>query len=77
MKVTVIPILSGALETIPESLVKVLEGLKIKRQRETVQTTALLRSDRILRSVLKTLGDLLSLKLQWKTIIWCEELSKE
>ena len=33
---------------------------------ETIQTTTLLRTARILRSVLETWGDLLSLKLQWK-----------
>ena len=35
---------------------------------ETTQTTGLLRKARILRRVLETWGDLLSLKLQWKTI---------
>ena len=35
---------------------------------ETIQTTALLRTAKILRRVLETWGDLLSLKLQWKTI---------
>ena len=35
---------------------------------ETIQTTALLRTARILRRVLETWGDLLSLKLQWETI---------
>ena len=44
---------------------------------ETTQTTALLRSARILRRVLETWGDLLSLKLQWKTITkrWYEKLT--
>ena len=35
---------------------------------DTIQTTALLRSARILRIVLETGRDLLSLRLQWKTI---------
>ena len=35
---------------------------------ETIQTTALLRTARILRRIMETWGDLLSLKLQWKTI---------
>ena len=35
---------------------------------ETTQMTALLSTARILRRVLETWGDLLSLKLQWKTI---------
>ena len=63
MKVTVIPIVIGALGTIPEGLVKRLENLEIRGQRETIQTTAL-RPARILRRVLETKGDLLSLKFQ-------------
>ena len=41
---------------------------------DTIQTTALLKTARILRRVLKTWGDLLSLNLQWNTISlrWCE-----
>ena len=35
---------------------------------ETIQTTALLRATRMLRRVLGTWGDLLSLKLLWKTL---------
>ena len=35
---------------------------------ETIQTTALLRTAKILRRILETWGDLLSLRLQWKTI---------
>ena len=38
------------------------------RTNGTIQTTTLLRTARIRRRVLETLGDLLSLKLQWKTI---------
>ena len=52
------------LDTVIKGLVQGLEDLKITGQVETVQTTALLRSTRILRSVLVTSGDLLSLKLQ-------------
>ena len=46
---------------------------------ETIRTTALLRSVRILRKVLETGGHLLSLKLQWETNgqHWCEKLEKE
>ena len=79
MKVTVIPIVVGALGTIPEGLVKRQEDLEIRVQVETIQTTALLRLGRILTRVLGTLGGLLSLKLRWKTIslCWCEKLSKE
>ena len=51
----------------PQSLlnsVKRLEDLDIRGQIETTQTTALLQSIRILRSVLESWGDLSSLKLQ-------------
>ena len=68
MKVTVILIVEGALWTVPKELVKELEDLEIRWQVETIQTTVLLRSVRILRSVLETWRDLLSLKLQWETI---------
>ena len=49
MKVTIIPIVIGALGAITKGLVKGLEDLEITGQMETVQTTALLRSARILR----------------------------
>ena len=54
MKVTVIPIVVDALITISKCLVKRLENLEIKGRVETIQTTALLRSARILRRVLET-----------------------
>ena len=62
---TVIPIVIGALGTIPKGLVSGLEELEIRRQMETIKTTALLRSA---RRVQKTWRDLLSLKFQWETI---------
>ena len=68
MKVMVRPTVIGELETIPKGLVRELEELKIRGWVETIQTKALLRSDRILRRVLDTWEDLLSLRLQWKTI---------
>ena len=46
--------------TIPKGLVKEWENLEISGQVETMQITALLRSARILRGVLMTLGDLMS-----------------
>ena len=55
MKVTVICIVIGALGTVPKGVVKKLEE-------ETIQTSALLISARILRGVLMTRGDSLSLK---------------
>ena len=76
MKVTIVPIMIGALGTITKGLLKVLEDLEFGGRVETIQTTAQLRTARILRRVLETWGDLLSLKLQWKTIswYWCEIL---
>ena len=65
MKVTIVPIVIGALGTITEGLLKGLEDLEFGGRVETIQTTALLRTARILGRVLETWGDLLSLKLQW------------
>ena len=47
MKVTAIPILTGALCTITKGLVQELEDLEIKKRIEAIQTTALLRLARI------------------------------
>ena len=68
MKVTIVPIVIGALGTVNKGLLKGLEDLEIGGGVETIQTTALLRTARIRWRVLDTWGDLLSLKLQWKTI---------
>ena len=68
MKVTIIPIVNGAFGTVTKGLLKGLEDLEIRGQAEIFQTTTLLRMARILRRVPETCGDLLSLKLQWKTI---------
>ena len=68
MKVTIIPIMIGAFGTITKGLLKGLEDLEVGGRVKTIQTTALLRTARILKRVLETWGDLLSLKLQWKTI---------
>ena len=76
MKVTIVPIVIGALGTVTKGLLKDLEDLEVSGRVETIQTTALLRTARILKRVLETWGDLLSLKLQWKIIswYWCEKL---
>ena len=68
MKVTIMPNVIGAFGTVTKSQLKGLGDLEVGGRVETIQTTALLRTDRILRRVLETWGDLLSLKLQWKTI---------
>ena len=67
MKVTIRPIVIGVLGTVTKGLMKELEEFKIRGQVETIQTTALLRSARILKRVVETWGDFLLLKLQWKT----------
>ena len=76
MRVTIILIVIGAFGTVTKGLLKGLEDLEIVGRVETNQTTALLKTARILRRVLETWGDLLSLNLQWKTISWrwCEKL---
>ena len=53
MKVLVIPIVVGALGTIPKGLVKGLEDLELREQLETIQMAALLRLARIQRRVLE------------------------
>ena len=74
VKVTIIPIVIGALGTVTKGLFKRLEDLEVGGWEETIQTTKLLRTARIMRMILETWGDLLS--LQWKTISWhwCEKL---
>ena len=64
MKVTIVPIVIGALGIITKGLLKGLEDLELGGRVETIQMTALLRTARILRRVLETWGDLLSHKLQ-------------
>ena len=63
MKVTIIPIVFGAFGTVTKGLLKGLKELEVGGRVETIQTTALLRTARILRRVLETWGDLMSLKL--------------
>ena len=46
-KVTVIPIVSGAIGTVTKGLVQGLEDLEISGRVETIQTTVVLRSVRI------------------------------
>ena len=54
MKVTIVPIVIGALGTITKGLLKGLGDLEVGGRVETIQTTALLRTARILRRVLET-----------------------
>ena len=69
MKVTIIPIVIGALSTVTKGLVQGLEDLEITGRVETIQITALMRLARILRRVLEIWGDLLSwVRIQWEII---------
>ena len=70
MQVTVIAIVivTEALGTVTKGMVKEPEDVEIRERVETIQTIALLRLARILRRVLETWRDLLSHRLQWKTI---------
>ena len=68
MKVTVIPIMIGAIDTGTKGLLKELEDLEFGERVDTIQTTAILGTARILSRVLETWRDTLSLKLLWKTI---------
>ena len=70
MKVRIVPIVIGAFGTVTKGLLKGLEDLEVGGKVETIQTTALLKTARILRRVLETWRDLQSLKL-WR---WCEKL---
>ena len=54
MKVSIVPILIGALGTVTEGLLKGLEDLEVGGRVETIQTTALLKTARILRRVQET-----------------------
>ena len=63
MKETMMSVVVGALETIAHDLEKKLEELEIRGRIKTILTTALLNSARILRNVLETWDDLLSLSV--------------
>ena len=54
MKVTIIPIVIGTFGTVTKGLLKGLEDLEVGDRVETIQTTALLKTTRLLRRVLET-----------------------
>ena len=54
MKVTIVPIVIGAFGTVNKGLLKGLEDLEVGGRVDTIQTTALLKTARILRRVLET-----------------------
>ena len=64
MQVKIIPIVIGEFGTVTKGLLKGLEDLEVGGRVKTFKTTELLRTARILRRVLETWGDLLSLRLQ-------------
>ena len=76
MKGAIRPIMIGAFGTVTKGLLKGVEDFEEEWQGDIIQITTLLRMAKILRRVLDTRQDLLSLKLQWKTINWCEKLSR-
>ena len=59
VKVTVLPIVNSAFETISKVLLKWLEKLEISRRAENIKARTLLRSPRMLRRVLETWRDFL------------------
>ena len=71
MKVTIVPIVIGAIGTITKGLFKGLDDFEVGGRVESIQMTALLRMAGILRRVLETWGYLLKnhqLTLMWKTL---------
>ena len=74
-KLTIIQIVIGGLRTVTEGLLKGLVNSEITGRVENVQTSALLRSARILRKVLETCchSDFSRKIISW---CWCENLSK-
>ena len=78
LEVTVLLILFRAVGTVHKNMKKnqqkkqkkktTSDELQFKRRIETIRTTALRKSARILRKVLVTWGELLSLRLEWKIV---------
>ena len=67
MKALVIPVIDGALGTVPQ---KKRVKIKIRGRIETIQTTWLLKSTWILLRVLQIWRDLLSFRLHWTSTRW-------
>ena len=68
LRVTMKPMMIGAFGTVIKGLLKGLEDLEVRGRMKGIKTTALLITAKIQRKFLETLGDLLSTKIQWKTI---------
>ena len=71
MKAKIIPIVIGTFGTATKELLMGLGDLEVGGRVEIIQTTTLLRSARVLRRVLETWEDMVSLRFQWTNIIWC------
>ena len=54
MKALIVPTVIGAFSTVTEGLLKGLKDLEVGGRVDTIQTTALLKTVRILRRVLET-----------------------
>ena len=54
MKMTIIPVVIGAFGTVTKVLLNGLEDLEVRDRVETIQTTALLKTAKMLRIVLET-----------------------
>ena len=78
LKVKIIPMVIGVFGTVTKGLLKWLGNLEVRGRVENIQITTLLRKAWIPRRVLAIWGNILSLKLKWKTIIknWYEKLSR-
>ena len=70
MKVTMIAIVIGALSTVTKGLIQGLEELEIRGRVGTIQTTALLRTARIVRRLAVTQTPVKNhlLMLKWKSL---------
>ena len=68
MKVTEIPVIVGSLGMVTKGNEKRLEEVEKGEWIDTIHTTVSLKSNRILIRVQETGGELLSLRLEWKTI---------
>ena len=77
VRVMVIVVVVSTLRTVLKALEKSVEELEISGRIEIIQATELVRMVIILRRVLEMWGDLVSLRLQRKTIClcWCETLA--
>ena len=76
MKVIVLLIVICVRQTTPKILINGAGSIEIGGQAHTFQIGVSLRSARILRRVLKTWGNLLSLRSQWKTSVNCFEKTR-